>query len=591
MSLPPAFLDMLRLRRPLATVVGQGVRLVRRGREYVGLCPFHKEKTPSFTVNEDKGFYYCFGCGAHGDVIDFVMHSDGVSFKEAVERLSREAGIEVPRSSPQEREKAKRQATLLEVMEAAAAFYERQLRLPAGQAGRAYLHGRGLAEETIARFRLGFAPGANACKAALKREGVAEDVMRAAGLLVQPDEDRPSYDTFRERVMFPITNIRGQVIAFGGRVLGTAQPKYLNSPDTALFQKGTVLYGLAQARDPAIAQGTLVVTEGYMDVITLAEAGFPHVVAPLGTALTEEQMTQAWRLAPEPVLCFDGDGAGQRAAARAAERVLPLLKPGVSVRFALLPEGKDPDDLVRTEGAFALATLLEAALPLSEALWRSLWAGRKPATPEQWAALEQDIKTLTERIADLSIRSNYRSFLYEWLRTERAKRQHRGGAGRRSQKQTHNTPLAFPHGTPLMPRITELTERVFTAFLLAHPPVLIHHAEQAAEALAGNKDLAGVIESAVLVLTERPELNGAEVVSTLGGVMAGLERYLASEFQRQRADPEGDWQHMLSALHDQALAHEIESLQTVLATHPSPEAWRRLLCLQHERRHLHEETS
>ncbi|KAF0115699.1 MAG: DNA primase [Rhodospirillaceae bacterium] len=589
MSLPPAFLDMLRLRRPLATVVGQGVRLVRRGREYVGLCPFHKEKTPSFTVNEDKGFYYCFGCGAHGDVIDFVMHRDGVSFKEAVERLSREAGIEVPRASPQEREKAKRQATLLEVMEAAAAFYERQLRLPAGQAGRTYLHGRGLAEEVIARFRLGFAPGANACKAALKREGVAEDMMRAAGLLVQPDGDRPSYDTFRERVMFPITNVRGQVIAFGGRVLGTAQPKYLNSPDTALFQKGTVLYGLAQARDSAIAKGTLVVTEGYMDVITLAGAGFSHVVAPLGTALTEEQMTQAWRLAPEPVLCFDGDGAGQRAAARAAERVLPLLKPGVSVRFALLPEGKDPDDLVRTEGAFALATLLEAALPLSEALWRSLWAGRKPATPEQWAALEQDIKTLTERIADSSIRSNYRSLLYERLRTERAQRQHRGRAERRSQRQTHNAPLAFPYGTPLMPRITELTERVFTAFLLAHPPVLIHHAEQAAEALAGNKDLAGVIESAVLVLTERPELNGAEVVSALGGVMAGLERYLASEFQRQRADPEGDWQHMLSALHDQALAHEIESLQTVLATHPSPEAWRRLLCLQHERRHLHEE--
>ncbi|HVH79017.1 MAG TPA: DNA primase, partial [Stellaceae bacterium] len=338
MAFPPGFLDELRSRVSLADLVGKRVRLTRKGREYGGLCPFHNEKTPSFYVVEDKGFFHCFGCGAHGDAVGFVMRSENLDFIEAIERLAGIAGVQVPQQTPQEREKAQRQKTLLEALAAAAKFYEERLWSPAGARGRDYLDRRGLDEETMRRFRLGWAgEDRNALRRALTPEFPLPLLMEA-GLLHASDYGGEPYDYFRERVIFPIGDRAGRVIAFGGRALGDAQPKYLNSPEHPLFEKGRVLYGLSaarvnSAREAEAGGAGAIVTEGYMDVIALHRAGFNTAVAPLGTALTEAHLGELWRLAPEPVLCFDGDAAGQRAALRALHRALPLLKPGHSLRF------------------------------------------------------------------------------------------------------------------------------------------------------------------------------------------------------------------------------------------------------------------
>ena len=356
MAFPPQFLDDIRARIGLADVVGRRVRLVKQGREHAALCPFHNEKTPSFTVSEEKGFFHCFGCGAHGDVIGFVMRADGLSFPEAVERLAADAGLEVPEQTPAEREHAKRQADLYDVMEKACAFFEERLGAHVGEPARDYLRGRSLDTDTIARFRLGYAPDTKtALRGALMSDTLPETMLIEAGLLIRPDNGTP-YDRFRGRVIFPITDRRGRVIAFGARILGEGTPKYLNSPDTPLFNKGRVLYGMATARRAAHDKGRVIVTEGYMDVIALAKAGFVESVAPLGTALTESQLHELWRMAPEPLLCFDGDNAGQRAAWRAAERALPLLEPGRSLRFVMLPRGEDPD---RAEEVYELDRCIE----------------------------------------------------------------------------------------------------------------------------------------------------------------------------------------------------------------------------------------
>ncbi len=419
MALPPGFLDELRGRIPLSGLVGRRVKLTRRGREFAGLCPFHHEKTPSFYVVEDKSFFHCFGCGAHGDAIGFVMRADNLDFIEAVEKLAGEAGLTVPQATPQERERAQRQKTLLEAMEAAAAFYEALLWAPAGSRAREYLQGRGLDPETIRRFRLGFAPDE---RLALRR-GLATDFTDAllieAGLLRRA-EDREPFDYFRGRILFPIGDRTGRVIAFGGRVLGDGQPKYLNSPDTALFEKGRVLYGWSAARASAMRDAAgggpgAIVTEGYMDVIALHQAGLAGAVAPLGTALTEFQMQELWRLAPEPILCLDGDAAGQRAAARALRRALPLLRPGQSLRFARLPVGEDPDTVIRTGGRAAFEQILAAARPLSDMLVEAELVGKRLDTPERRADLERRLMDDVGLIADRTVQAEYRRFIRDRL--------------------------------------------------------------------------------------------------------------------------------------------------------------------------------
>jgi DNA primase len=411
MALPPGFLDELRSRISLSGLVGRRVKLARRGREYAGLCPFHHEKTPSFYVVEDKCFFHCFGCGAHGDVIGFVMRADNLDFIAAVEKLAGEAGLAVPQATPQERERAQRQKTLFEALEAAAAFYEARLWAPAGARARDYLQQRGLDPETIRRFRLGWASDD---RRALRRSLAAdfpEPLLLEAGLLRNPDEGEP-IDYFRNRVIFPIGDRTGRVIAFGGRVIEEGQPKYLNSPETPLFEKGRVLYGWSAARagvarQPEAGGEAAIVTEGYMDVIALHRAGFPTAVAPLGTALTEFQLRELWRLGPEPILCFDGDAAGQNAAIRALRRALPLLQPGQSLRFATLPTGQDPDSLLRTGGRVAFEAVLGGARSLADTLWEFEVGGKPRDTPERLADIRARLLAHAQSIPDRMVRFEY----------------------------------------------------------------------------------------------------------------------------------------------------------------------------------------
>ena len=414
MAFPPGFLDELRGRMSLSGLVSRRVRLVRRGREFSGLCPFHHEKTPSFTVSDDKSFFHCFGCGAHGDAIGFVMRTDNLDFLEAVEKLAGEAGLAIPQSTPEEREKARRQKTLLETLEAAAAFFEARLWSPAGSGALDYLKARGLDADTIRRFRLGWAPDDRQSLRRALTADYTEPLLVEAGLLHRPAEGEP-FDYFRSRVMFPIGDRAGRVIAFGGRVLGDGQPKYLNSPESPVFEKSRVLYGWSAAR-AAVADGSnAIVTEGYMDVIALHRAGFSSAVAPLGTALGEFQLQELWRLGPEPILCFNGDSAGQRAAARALRRALPLLRPGHSLRFSSLPSGEDPDSLIRLAGRDAFEQVAAAARPLSHMLWE-IELGIGPVdTPERRADLDRRLMEDVALIADPTVRNEYRRFMRDRL--------------------------------------------------------------------------------------------------------------------------------------------------------------------------------
>ncbi len=411
MTISPAFLDELRFRVPLVQVVGRKVKLTRAGREWKGCCPFHNEKTPSFYINEEKQFYHCFGCGAHGDVIRFLTEGDGMPFMEAVKQLAAEAGLEVPEETPEERARADRAASLYEVMDRAAIWFEGQLQGLSGGPARDYIRKRGLAPETVKRFRLGYAPDSRtALKAALIASGITEAQLVEAGLLIQVEEKDP-YDRFRGRLMFPIRDPKGRVIAFGGRVLDGGEPKYLNSPDTPLFDKGRTLYNFDQAGPVARKSGEAHIVEGYMDVIALAQAGLETAVAPLGTALTEDQMKLLWRVSPEPLVCLDGDAAGQRAALRAANRALPVLVPGRSLRFLTLPPGDDPDSLVRAKGLPVFKALATNAETLIDLLWRSEITGQDHSTPERRAALRQRLLQLAGEVTDGSVASLYKSEL------------------------------------------------------------------------------------------------------------------------------------------------------------------------------------
>ena len=349
-SYPPGFLEDLKSRISVSDVVSRKVKLTRRGREYVGLSPFNSEKTPSFTVNDVKGFFHCFSSGEHGDIFSFLIKTEGLSFPEAVETVAEIAGVDVPKASPEQVKQAKHSKSLLEAVALAAHFFENQLSMPAGKKALDYLLDRGLKHETIKRFRLGYAPADRmSVLAFLRREGISDELAVEAGLARRGD-DGSIYGYFKDRVIFTIADVQGRAIGFGARALGEEQPKYLNSPDNPLFHKGETLYGLDLAREHAHKSGEMIVVEGYMDVIALSEAGFANVVAPLGTAVTEGQIKRLWRIVAAPTLCLDGDVAGQKAARRAALRAVPILEPGRTLKFVLLDRGRDPDDLVRQEG-------------------------------------------------------------------------------------------------------------------------------------------------------------------------------------------------------------------------------------------------
>ena len=403
------FLDELRSRISIADVVGTKVKLTKRGREYLGLCPFHNEKTPSFTVNESKGFYHCFGCGAHGDIVKFEMDANGLPFIDAVKKLADKVGMQLPSWSKESQEQNLKRKSLYEIMDIACAFFEKNLRMPVGAQGLAYFkEKRGLSDETIKKFRLGFAPNNNGLKALLSSKGVSEHDMAELGLIAVPeDKNRSPHDFFRERVMIPIIDKQGNVIAFGGRIMDNSQPKYLNSPETPIFNKRRILYNMNNAREPAYGSKRLIICEGYMDVIALDCFNFNYAVAPLGTALTEEQIIEAWRVCNTPTLCFDGDGAGIKAAIRSIDRVLPILKAGYSVNYIFLKEKKDPDELLRSLGAPIFEQYLQRAKPLVDILWHKCKMNKDTDTPEQKALIEKETFDEVEKIKDDQIRNYY----------------------------------------------------------------------------------------------------------------------------------------------------------------------------------------
>ena len=410
MRFTPQFLDELKARLPVSEVVGKRVRLTRSGREFKGLSPFNKEKTPSFFVNDQKQAWFDFSSGKNGSIFDFVMESEGVTFPEAVERLAQMAGVPLPVVSAQDEQRDARRKTLHDVMELAAKFFQDTLASRAGAKARGYLADRGLDPATQLKFRLGYATNERfALKEHLGSHGIPVEDMVEAGLLIAGDDIPVPYDRFRDRVMFPIGDLRGRVIAFGGRALEKdAQAKYLNSPETPLFHKGATLYNLSSARQAAHDGATVVAVEGYVDVIAMVTAGFPATVAPLGTALTEDQLGLLWKMADEPVLCFDGDNAGLRAAFRAVELAMPRLKPGKSLKFALLPQGQDPDDLARSAGRDAVKDVIDGARPLADMLWARETEGHSFDTPERRAALEARINEVTAGIGDDAVRKYYR---------------------------------------------------------------------------------------------------------------------------------------------------------------------------------------
>ncbi|MGX9391802.1 DNA primase [Nitrobacteraceae bacterium UC4446_H13] len=431
MRFTPQFLEELRARLPVSEVVGKRVKLKKAGREWKGLSPFQQEKTPSFTVNDQKQFYHDFSTGKHGNIFDFLMETEGLSFVEAVERCANIAGLPIPAATPDAARHEQRRKSLYDVMELAAKFFTETLAARGGAKARGYLADRGLTPQTQLQFRLGYAPGERfALKEYLGAQGVPVGDMVEAGLLIGGEDIPVPYDRFRDRVMFPITDLRGRIIAFGGRALEKDVPaKYLNSPETPLFHKGSNLYNGAAARKAAHDGAPVVVVEGYVDVIAMVGAGFPAAVAPLGTALTEDQLGLLWKMVDEPILCFDGDRAGQKAAWRAADLALPHLEPGKSLRFAMLPEGQDPDDLARSGGRGAVEEVIGAARGLVDIIWSREVAGGNFETPERRAALEARIGELTNGIRNEVVRRYYRQDLAERLRLAFAPAGFGGGRG------------------------------------------------------------------------------------------------------------------------------------------------------------------
>ncbi len=417
MKFPPSVLEEIKARLPVSAVVGKRVRLQKAGREWKGLSPFNAEKTPSFFVNDQKASFFDFSSGKNGDIFKFVMETEGLSFPEAVEKLAAEAGVILPKITAEAQVQEEKRKGLHEVVELAAQFFEAELMGERGGAARRYLASRGLDGEARTRFRLGYGPADRfALRDHLAGKGVPAELMMEAGLLVHGEEIAVPYDRFRDRVMFPIHDSRGRVIAFGGRAMSAeVAAKYLNSPETPLFHKGSLLFNHHNARKASHDTGQVIVVEGYVDVIAMSLSGFPQTVAPLGTALTEDQLGLLWRMADEPVICLDGDKAGRKAASRAIDIALPLLEPGKSLSFALLPDGQDPDDLARSGGRQAIAEVVAAARPLVDMLWQREVEAGPLDTPERRAAFERRLKEPLGQIRDETTRKHYRREMDERL--------------------------------------------------------------------------------------------------------------------------------------------------------------------------------
>lgn len=519
MSLSPAFLDELRTRVSLSALIGRSVRVQKAGREFKACCPFHNEKTPSFTINDEKGFYHCFGCGAHGDAIRWMTDHQGLPFMDAVKELALQAGMEMPAPDPRAAQKAEAQKSLHDVMAAAQAFFVQSLAEEIGAQARAYLASRGFPAHVVKEFGFGYAPDSRtALKAGLTQ--FPEEMLIEAGLRIVV-EDRDPYDRFRGRLMLPICDPRGRVIAFGGRILDktkTDAPKYLNSPDTPLFDKGRTVYNLHRASPASRQSGRVVVVEGYMDVVALAAAGIAEAVAPLGTALTEDQVERLWRMTECPTLCFDGDAAGQRAANRAIVRALPLLRPGHSLRIAVLPDGLDPDDLIKQRGTAAMENVLGEARSMVEVLWNIERSAGPLVTPEDKAGLKARLMAHVDTIRDNDIKALYRREMLDrfgelaYARRERPAFQPQGRAftpGKKGPWQPAPPPLSAANTLKLqnVGAARGLLAAVLVG-LIAQPGEIARHAETLARLEPAEPALAALLD-ALIGLADMPQRSEA----------------------------------------------------------------------------------
>jgi DNA primase len=564
MSLSPAFLDEVRSRTLLSALIGKTVKLQKKGREFAACCPFHNEKTPSFYVNDDKGFYHCFGCGAHGDAIRWMTDQQGLPFIEAVKELAQAAGMELPAPDAREAARAERAKSLHDVVAAAAAWFEEQYAGLNGAAARAYVEKRGIAEATRKAFGLGYAPDSKiGLRRALERFG--DRMLIEAGLLIEVEGKEP-YDRFRDRLMIPIRDPRGRVIAFGGRIIGQGEPKYLNSPDTPLFDKGRTLYNLDRAAPAARKANRLVVVEGYLDVIALAQSGIEEAVAPLGTALTEHQIERLWRQVDTPLLCFDGDAAGQKAAFRAATRALPGLSPGRSLAFHTLPKGQDPDDLVRAGGRAAFEAL--GAEPLVDRLWNNEVAALPLATPEQRAGLRKRLNELTAAIVDPDVRQQYQAEFRRRFEEAYLQRPRLQPGPRQPFRRvwTPPRPLSDAAKAVCSAGIDRRLIRGVVAGLLRYPDLLARHAEVLHSLQASDPAVARLLDAMVDLALEEQALDTERLATilrssefdTLARDLLRADR-LRFSFTRKDADPARARTDLTEVIHAMVEQPEIEA--------------------------------
>lgn len=556
MTITPRFLDDLRARLTLSEVVGRRVKITRAGREFKACCPFHKEKSPSFYINDDKQFFHCFGCGAHGDVVGFTMRHDNLSFIEAVEALAPQAGLQMPAQHPEDIERAKTEKSLYALMDDMAKWFEAQLHDPHNREVMEYITKRGLTPDTIAGFRLGYAPADDQkLRTHMLSLGHTDEELLTMGLIKKRERDGSPYAFFRDRVMFPVADRAGRVIAFGGRILPEHMrppqksdfkpPKYINSPETPLFYKGQTVYALAQARQAANDGQGIVVVEGYMDVIAMHQAGFRGAVAPLGTALTEEQMTLLWRLMPQQqkiiTLCFDGDNAGRRAAERAAERMLPLLKPDHSARIVFLPDGEDPDTMVLSKGAGAMTALLQSGISLADYIWQLQSSTRGLNGPEDRAGLEADLDALVNKITEAKTKYHYQQFFRQKLqeRFRPAPRPYGGPQGR----------FAAPPAIKPASRPQSMQTRVYDillATLLNHPFIFGQVDEQIGSLVIADAGRDALRHALIDALSDDPDLSREDLLARLTGEGSELTDvihnvvsdsvYVHARFARPEAD-------------------------------------------------------
>ncbi len=610
MSFPPSFLEEIRNRLPLSGIVSSRIKMARAGREYKGCCPFHNEKTPSFYVNDDKQFYHCFGCGAHGDVIGFVMRYDRLSFPEAVENLAGQAGLQVPHDTPIEREKFDAEKRLYQLLGRATAWFEEQLFAPAGREALAYLQGRGLGEAAIRRFRLGYAPSdAQALLRKMTSEGYAAEDLLAVGLAKKAEDRNKLYSFFRNRVLFPVGDRRGRTVAFGARILGEGEPKYLNSPDHALFHKGKLLYGLSRARAALSQRQPIIVVEGYMDAITLAEAGYTGAVAPLGTALTEDQMQVLWKLLPpfetrdaakdySPILCFDSDNAGQRAAARAVERALPLLTAAQTIRIATITGAKDPDELIRKAGKSAFDAVIKQAQPMIDALWAIGLKDRPLRTPEERSAFSVWLKRRVGQIKDDQVRELYRSEFKKRVDEAFGWKPKNAGRGWKDAP----APKAFLGARRAPQSGRRVTEKVLLALMINHPELFDSFGEAFGAMEFHTTEFEGLRQQVLDHLSLSHGMTAEELfraLATSGETLSarqGKNRALLDETLAQdtyvfekaarpeasSAEAEKAWREIWDRLEQEKVKEEYARARAQYQEQPSEENERRLKALQEQ---------